>query len=245
MNNARKIDNALVTGYQELTERGWTVIEPSQFKVDVPTTLELFGHVMPQFGGQTTFEITFKPGFDDLPYSQSKNGIGPHTEAPVYDPPPRYLALHCHRQATCGGGHTSLADGYAFLKSLEEQHPELRQWIDQNKVEFGATNTPGQPGKRSLNASLLEDGKVFRFSFNQFHYGDVNPSKEALQTSNVAHSETPLAKIARLGEQYFLEHATPVLIPENCVLLWDNWWLMHARSEFTDPARHLTRYWLA
>lgn len=242
MTYALKTNDALNNCHLELIEHGWTLIQPQQLKVDVPTALEMFGSVMPQFGGQHTFEITFKPGFDDLPYSQSKNGIGPHTEAPVYDPPPRYLALHCHRQAACGGGHTSLADGYAFLKSLPA---DLRQWIEHHKVEFGATSTPGEPGKHTLNALLLEAGNVFRFSFNQFHYGDVNPSKEALQRSRVAQSETPLARIAKLGEQYFVDHSTPVLIPDGCVLLWDNWRLMHARSEFKDPSRHLTRYWLA
>jgi alpha-ketoglutarate-dependent taurine dioxygenase len=242
MNNASKTNDTLFSSLQELTGRGWTVITSDQLIESIPTTLERFGNIIPQFGGQYTFEITFKPGYDDLPYSQSRNGIGPHTEAPVYDPPPRYLALHCHQQARCGGGHTSLADGYAFLESLPM---ELRHWIDNNKVEFGATATPGEPGKRVLQASLLEADQVFRFSFNQFHYGDVNPSKDALKTSHIADSNSPLAQIARLGERYFLEHATPVLIPDGAVLLWDNWWLMHARSEFQDPGRHLTRYWLA
>jgi alpha-ketoglutarate-dependent taurine dioxygenase len=29
------------------------------------------------------------------------------------------------------------------------------------------------------------------------------------------------------------------------MLIWDNWRMIHARSRYTDPARHLTRYWLA
>jgi alpha-ketoglutarate-dependent taurine dioxygenase len=36
-----------------------------------------------------------------------------------------------------------------------------------------------------------------------------------------------------------------VLIPEGSMLIWDNQRLMHARSEYQDPVRHLTRYWLS
>ncbi|MNI17389.1 Taurine catabolism dioxygenase TauD, TfdA family [compost metagenome] len=176
------------------------------------------------------------------------NGIGPHTEAPVYGPPPRYLALHCHKQATCGGGHTGLVDGYAFLKSLEHTEPELREWLDDTPVEFVATAKPGEPAQTRVREYILTptaEGDIFRFSYNQFHYGDVNPSEEALQQSQVANNTSPLARFAVLGEAYFVEHNVPVLIPDGCMLIWDNWRMIHARSRYTDPARNLTRYWLA
>ena len=130
--------------HEELSARGWTVLTPDEFADDVLGTLQAFGPVIPQFNGQTAFAITRKPGYEDLPYSQSMNGIGPHTEAPVYGPPPRYLALHCHQQATCGGGHTGLVDGYELLAFLERTDPELREWIDDTPVEFVATAKPGE-----------------------------------------------------------------------------------------------------
>jgi len=73
----------------------------------------------------------------------------------------------------------------------------------------------------------------------------VNPSREDLQQSKVANSSSPLARFAILGEAYFVQHNTPVLIPDGCMLIWDNWRMIHARSRYTDPARNLTRYWLA
>lgn len=232
---------------EELAIRGWTVLTPNEFAHDVEGVLQVFGPIIPQFNGQTAFAITRKPGYEDLPYSQSMNGIGPHTEAPVYGPPPRYLALHCLRQATCGGGHTGLVDGLEFLQSLEQDDPELREWIHDTPVEFVATAKPGEPGQRRVLEYILtpaEKGDVFRFSYNQFHYGDVNPSKQALEQSQVANSDSPLARFARLGEAYFLEHNTPVLIPDGHMLIWDNWRMIHARSRYSDPARHLVRYWL-
>ena len=232
----------------ELSARGWTVLTPGEFAHDVLGTLHEFGPVIPQFNGQTAFAITRKPGYEDLPYSQSMNGIGPHTEAPVYAPPPRYLALHCHQQATCGGGHTGLVDGYEFLAFLGRTEPELREWIDDTAVEFVATAKPGEAAQCRVKKYILtptEEGDIFRFSYNQFHYGDVNPSREDLRHSQVANSDSPLARFAVLGEAYFVQHNTPVLIPDGCMLIWDNWRMIHARSRYTDPARHLTRYWLA
>lgn len=239
---------ALGHRHEELLARGWTVLTPDEFANDVVGTLHDFGPIIPQFNGQMAFAITRKPGYEDLPYSQSMNGIGPHTEAPVYGPPPRYLALHCHQQATCGGGHTGLVDGYEFLAFLERTEPELRTWIDETPVEFVATAKPGEAAQRRVKEYILtptEAGDIFRFSYNQFHYGDVNPSKEDLQQSLVANSSSPLARFAVLGEEYFVQHNTPVLIPDDCMLIWDNWRMIHARSRYTDPARNLTRYWLA
>jgi hypothetical protein len=139
--------------HEELSTRGWTVLTPGEFAHDVTGTLHEFGSIIPQFNGQTAFAITRKPGYEDLPYSQSMNSIGPHTEAPVYGPPPRYLALHCHHQATCGGGHTGLVDGYQFLKSLERTEPELREWLDDTPVEFVATAKPGEPAQSRVRST--------------------------------------------------------------------------------------------
>jgi alpha-ketoglutarate-dependent taurine dioxygenase len=239
---------ALGHRHEELATQGWTVLTPEEFAHDVEGVLQGFGPIIPQFNGQTAFAITRKPGYEDLPYSQSMNGIGPHTEAPVYGPPPRYLALHCLRQATCGGGHTGLVDGIEFLQSLQASDPELREWLHDTPVEFVATAKPGEPDQRRVMEYILtptEAGDIFRFSYNQFHYGDVNPSKQALEQSQVADSDAPLARFARLGEAYFIEHNTPVLIPDGCMLIWDNWRMIHARSRYNDPGRHLTRYWLS
>ena len=230
----------------ELLARGWTILPPALLRDGARPALAHFGRIVPQFHGMETFEVTLKPGFEKLPFSQSKNEIGPHTEAPVYDPPPKYLALHCHRQARCGGGQTLLADGFAFHESLS---PNLKQWMAHNEVAFSATAMPGSSEKRVHRTTLLEEkdgARVFRFSYNQFHYGDVNPSESDMASSCIEqYAGTPLGSIAQLAERFFHEHVIPVLIPAGSMLVWDNRRLMHARSEYRDPARHLTRYWLA
>jgi alpha-ketoglutarate-dependent taurine dioxygenase len=228
----------------ELLERGWTILPAELLRDGARPALAHFGRIIPQLNGEETYEVTLKPGFDKLPYSQSKNSIGPHTEAPVYDPPPKYLALHCHRQAQCGGGQTLLADGFAFYESLSA---ELKQWAEQNQVAFSSSGVPGKSERVVHHARLLEqkDGAgLFRFSYNQFHFGDVNPSEIDMASSATPNADTPLGRIAQLGERFFYENMIQVLIPEGCMLIWDNQRLMHARSKYKDPVRHLTRYWL-
>lgn len=229
----------------ELHERGWTILSRDLLRDGPRPALAHFGRIVPQFNGEETFEVTLKPGFEKLPFSQSKNGIGPHTEAPVYNPPPKYLALHCHKQAQCGGGQTLLADGFAFYESLGT---ELKAWAHQNEVAFFASAMPGTTGRRVHRAKLLEEkdgAKLFRFSYNQFRFGDVNPSESDLASPAAQYADTPLGRIAQLGETFFYENMIQVLIPEGAMLIWDNQRLMHARGKYTDPVRHLTRYWLS
>jgi alpha-ketoglutarate-dependent taurine dioxygenase len=230
----------------QLRERGWTILPPHLLHDGARAALAHFGRIIPQLHGLETYEVTLKPGFEKLPFSQSRNEIGPHTEAPVYDPPPKYLALHCHRQAKCGGGQTLLADGMAYYEALS---PELKGWVAQNEVAFTSTPMPGSSEKRVHRAKLLEErdgAQLFRFSYNQFHYGDVNPSESDMNSSSFAqYAGTPLGEIAQGCERFFYDNVIPVLVPEGSLLIWDNQRMMHARSEYQDPVRHLTRYWLS
>lgn len=232
----------------ELALQGWTVLAPQALENGVRAALARFGTIVPQYDGADTWDVRMKPGFEKVPYSQSLNGIGPHTEVPVGNPPPRYLALHCHRQARCGQGHTYLADGAAFCASLDDA---LQRFVHDVPVRFTATLKPGEVSRQSLAVPIMsrEAGRpVFRFSYNQFRYGDVNPSEEALsdaaQQPDPGGPLAPLARLAALATAYFEADAHPVLIPDGHLLIWDNHRMIHARSRYSDPARHLTRYWL-
>ncbi|MEY2617064.1 MAG: hypothetical protein RL522_66 [Pseudomonadota bacterium] len=226
---------------QRLALRGWAVLPGTLLGQGVRAALAAFGRIVPQYNGHDTWEVRARPGFETLPYSQSNNGIGAHTEAPVLSPPPRYLALHCKHQARCGGGHTLLADGLQFCTSLVGWDAVLRT----KPIDFVATPSPGNTQRHRLQAPLLSDGKthpIFRFSDNLFRYGDVNPTAEALASPSVR--DPQLLELAAHAERFFDTHGTAVLVPDDCLLIWDNHRMMHARSRFIDPARHLTRYWL-
>lgn len=228
----------------ELHERGWSILRHDAISADPAETLRRIGPLIPQYNGNVAFDVTYKKGFDDAPYSQSMNGLGAHTEAPGYEPPPKYLALYCHRQARCGSGHTLLADGIRFYNTALSK--ELRNWAETNPVSFVADASPGSDERQSLHARIRvdRDGEtLLRFSYNLFRYGNVNPSAE--DVSNAAgEPQGPLARIADEGNAWFGENLTSVLIPDGCMLVWNNHRLIHGRGQYSDSARHLTRYWI-
>lgn len=226
-----------------LGSQGWVVLAPQLLVKGVRRALLHFGEIAPQYDGKETWEVMVRPGFESLPYSQSSNGIGAHTEAPVFAMPPKYLALHCLRQAKCGGGHTMLADGLDFC-----ERTGMVETCTRTEVNFVATVKPGTTQRQSLLSPLLSaaaDGPIFRFSYNLFKYGDVNPSEDAIVSPDAAlNQNSDLVLLTELAEKYFDEHGAAVLVPEGSMLIWNNHRMMHSRSRFEDKARHLTRYWL-
>lgn len=229
----------------ELEERGWSILRPDAIANDPAETLSRLGKLLPQYNGQLTFDVTYKAGFDDAPYSQSMNGLGAHTEAPGYQPPPKYLALYCHHQARCGKGQTLLADGVRFYDHVLDA--DLRTWADENQIQFVAASKPGEGDHKTFSAKIREEQNgqaVMRFSYNLFRYGNVNPSATDVANADRL-KDAPLARIAEQGEAWFANNLTPVLIPDGCMMVWNNHRLIHGRGDYADSARHLTRYWIA
>ena len=184
--------------------------------------------------------MTFRPGFDELQYSQSANAITPHTEAPGLDPPPRYLALHCHRQARCGGGHTVLADGHRFLRSLPE---EIRAEAAERPIRFDLAAADGLPAAPAPVWSERPGGEgILRYSYNVMRDGRLEgPARghddlDGLDPFN--------RELCRRGVTFCRAHGVPVLAGDGEVLVFDNWRVLHSRSAFRDRRRHLTRYWV-
>lgn len=84
---------------RQLITRGWTVVRGLKTCEEITNLLSYLGELMPQYTGHITHTVKAIVGSENYQYSHSANTIQPHTEAPVYVTPPRYLALHCHKQA--------------------------------------------------------------------------------------------------------------------------------------------------
>lgn len=211
---------------------------------DTVTVLRSLGTPVAQYDGEYAHEVRARPGFENYQYSQSMNTIRPHTEAPGWSPPPRYLSLHCHRQARCGGGHTVLADGDAFVDACGER---TRARLERKVVAFPSEKRQGlgRP-PRCIHRPVLErrDGgrHIFRFSYNLFRYADYDPP---MDLPPAAAADRDLVDLCRQMEEFSAEQQIRVLIPDGATLVFDNHRMVHARSQYTDPGRHLTRYWNA
>ncbi|WP_082943711.1 TauD/TfdA family dioxygenase [Mycobacterium sp. 1274761.0] len=195
------------------------------------------GDLIPQYHGGLTHEVTYRPGNDHRSYSQSANTILAHTEAPGWHPSPAYLGLFCHRQARCGGGHTDLLDVRRLSSALDSH--ELALMTEQ------ALHFPGPEGGIHTTMLSTDDaGKtVARFSYNLLTTGDYDPAL----SNTVDASQLPLGqagrRLAHRVSDLFRELRTSVLIPDGALLIWDNQRMLHARSEYADRDRHLTRFW--
>jgi hypothetical protein len=195
------------------------------------------GDLIPQYTGRLTHEVRYRPGNDHKAYSQSANTILAHTEAPGWDPSPAYLALFCHRQARCGGGHTDLLDVRKLVGALDAD--ELALMTDA-ELHF-----PGPDGgfRSTMLSSDVTGRTVARFSYNLLTTSDYDPALGA----DVDHTSLPLGepgrRLAQRVSDLFGELRTSVLIPDGALLIWDNQRMLHARSEYGDRSRQLTRFW--
>jgi hypothetical protein len=194
------------------------------------------GDLIPQYNGHLTHDVTYRPGNDHKAYSQSANTILAHTEAPGWQPSPAYLALFCHRQARCGGGHTDLLDVRKLVGALDADEIAL---MTDAQLHFPGPNG----GIRSTMLSTDASGDtVARFSYNLLTTSDYDPDLDA----DVEHSGLPLGepgrRLAHRVSDLFRELRTSVLIPDGALLIWDNQRMLHARSEYADRSRHLTRF---
>ena len=231
------LDGLSHTNQRRLDQWGYVVV-PNVGTPDAAEELALsVGDLIPQYDGGLTHEVTYRPGIRHKAYSQSANTIQAHTEAPGWHPSPAYLALFCHRQARCGGGHTDLLDVRRLVAALEDDELAL---MTEHELHF-----PGPDG--GVHSAMLSTDTagdtVVRFSHNLLTTSDDDPALEV----GVDSRRLPLGeagrRLAYRVSELFAELRTSVLIPDGALLIWDNQRMLHARSEYADPARHLTQFW--
>ena len=225
-----------------LGENGWAIVDDVPEAEAAEAALAELGGLLEQYKGTIRHEVKARPGFDDLQYSQSRNGITPHTEAPGLPEPPRYLALHCHRQARCGGGQTLLADGYAFVDSLDA---ELAAEVRSRPIRFDLIANSGAGEREAIAAPIYTEGEppVLRYSYNVLRDNslDAPTHDDALDLNGI---DPFNAKLCRRGVTFMRGAGFGALPGDGSLLIFDNWRMLHARDSYQDPARHLTRYWV-
>jgi hypothetical protein len=85
--------------------------------------------------------------------------------------------------------------------------------------------------------------RVLRYSYNLMRYGHIHPQVD--EEGSVPQWRSPFfGEMCVRGLEFFNTHQTRVLVPTGGLLIFDNFRMLHARQEYKDPARHLTRYWI-
>lgn len=229
---------------RELDARGYSLLEGPVDSGQAIDILESFGALVPQPDGTLANEVKASPGFEKLHHTKSPNTIQVHTEAPGWRVPPRYLALHCHVQAACGGGQTELADMHAFIASLDDR---LRHLVCEREIDWPsyASKDPEDTGIRRPIIERAARRQIIRMSYNLLTTGAYAPTVDEPPSPELLPLGAEGADLAARILEFFRLSKMSVLIPEGAILLWDNQRMLHARSAYRDLRRHLTRYWLA
>lgn len=203
--------------------------------------VEQLGPLCPQYDGEYLYDVRARAGFEHLAYTGSCNAIGPHTEAPLWQHPPRYLALYGVRSCA-EGGETLLHDMAPALKALA---PATRAALQATRIRFSRKNCTD--AGTSATRPLLEDGPEprLRFSHNLFMRGDIDGNLHddaEAATFNLMH---PAARdFVRDSCDAFEREAIAIRIPEDGLLVWDNHRLLHGRTAYQGAERHLVRMWI-
>ncbi len=227
---------------EPLARSGWTVVRDVRDPAECERLLQGLGSLLPQYGGKLRHSVRFHPGFDDVQYSQSANAITPHTEAPGRNPPPRYIALHCHRQARCGGGQTTLADGYEFLRLLPE---DLRDEAGTRTIRFDLATGADEDAIAAPLVSRRDGEVLLRYSYNVMRDGSLEgPARNSDNGDDLNGIDFFERELCRRGIEFSRRYGMPVLVPDEALLVIDNWRMLHSRPAYTDRNRHLTRYWV-
>lgn len=221
---------------------GYAVVALPGGQRDAIELLQDIGRFIPQYTGTVEHEVVYRPGNDGRAYSQSRNTIRAHTEAPGLDPSPRHLALYCHQQARCGGGHTDLLDLRVLEKLLG---PAEHALLTGPRLVFPGPASDSDP---VLAPMLYDDDHgrpVLRFSYNLLTAADYDASLDSAPPPEDLPLGRAGADLAHRVSELFDKYRTQVLIPDGSLLIWDNQRMLHARSQYEDTGRHLTRYWIA
>ncbi|MCX5192551.1 TauD/TfdA family dioxygenase [Streptomyces sp. NBC_00249] len=228
---------------RDLTVQGYALTQGPLNPQEAAALAGTLGTLVPQSTGELTYDIMAHPGFEKVRDTRSAHTLRPHTEAPGQNPPPRYLALHCRVQATCGGGQTMLADAHAFVAGLSDQDRHL---VHESELYWPSyVEDADVKGLWKPLVERTEHGTINRLSCTLLRTGGYS---EDLDEQAGPH-EPPLGAegvaLAQQALDFFQDNKVSVLIPEDAMLIWDNHRMFHSRSAFTDTRRRLTRYWIA
>lgn len=223
---------------QNLERFGWHLIDNVPNQSHAEAILSQIGTLIRQDHGELRYLVEVSGTFANTSSSKSANSLKPHTEASNYPDPPKYVALWCDRQANCGGGQTTLADGCQLFQMLDASD---RVTVTDQDIRFGdSSRTIHSVGK----IVTLQSGEptLIRFSYNLLRHGVYDPI-----ISNNEVDCAPRSRIAKVAESllnlFTLQHIA-IDIRQHGLLIWDNFRMLHSRRRYRDQRRRLIRYWL-
>jgi alpha-ketoglutarate-dependent taurine dioxygenase len=215
-----------------IADKGFARIHGVESEDEYLSIVGTVGALVPQYDGRFVWSIKADPRFDDHYHSLNAKELNPHTECYEFDGlPPHYLALWCVVPNECGGGQTTLADGYAFFESLNESDRAL---LTDRRFRFSSSSgiQASQLGRTAEHKVFDVDTlphPIFRFSYNCM---DRDGSEQ-------------MDALAERCMEFFNDTRLFFNWSRGDLLIWDNHRVLHSRTAFKDRKRELRRVWLS
>ncbi|MDJ0583443.1 TauD/TfdA family dioxygenase [Crocosphaera sp.] len=226
----------LETLQKELAENGYLHIQssPDDWMNFIQKVTQC--KIMPQDEGELIYDVKSTPGYERLSNGKSQNALRPHTEASYRDIPPQYIVLRCLQPSSCGGGYTAFVDGYDFLDNLS---PEVKIRLSNEHHRFMSNQ-----GQLETFAPVLKFSPsnlpMLRFNYNALYYGEHSPD-----VSKMSNQQEPfLPNFCQEVFNFFETQQTSIRLQKEEMLILDNYRMLHLRTSFSDPNRHLQNIWM-
>jgi alpha-ketoglutarate-dependent taurine dioxygenase len=173
-------------------------------------------------------------------FSEGQKEANFHTDTAFYETPVRYFGLYCRHAAGCGGGTNRFCNALA-LRRLLDNDPDL-SWISRKlasqpavfRVPFAFTRNGGT---ETVTAKVFGEEVPIRLRRDSLVKG--------LELTGDSRTSEILAAVdAFLALAQRPENHIEMSLAEDSAVFVNNHELLHYRSSFVDPQRHLLRVWI-
>lgn len=191
---------------------------------------ESFGFVRDTNFGRF-FDVRSKPDANDLAYSSL--ALDPHVDNPYREPSPGIQLLHCLVNKTQGGLST-LVDGLACARALQQRDPEAYRLLSSTPVRFQFDDREAQHIAWQPHLKLDETG-----SFQAIHVSprlDFSPLLPAAELDAFYAARRSLDRLLKSAE-----FEIRFRLGDGDLVMFDNRRLLHGRTSFDtqEGERHL------
>jgi alpha-ketoglutarate-dependent taurine dioxygenase len=168
-------------------------------------------------------------------FSESLGEAPLHTDSAFSRHPERYNALYVVRQSRCGGGQTVVVNGPRFLRDFAKtsRGADCIRFLRESDYAFRVPDA-FFTGQRIITGKILAEEPMIRFRHDCIERGfDLRPD---LATKEHRFNYSLFRDAAEA-------HAsrTEFLMADGEMIVYDNTRLLHGRTDFQDPVRHLVR----
>lgn len=187
------------------------------------------------------WDIKLRDSLSPLPTFSEHNSEAPlHTDTQYRLSPEKYISLLVLKKATCGGGETTILKFEDVIRTLQNTRNgrDCLYVLENSLFPFAVPSVFSRDANQVhfIFAPIISDRKSIRYRFDTIDQG--------LKYSNISEVDN-IKQVWALN--FFREHITShssvvkLYLEDGEILILDNETVLHGRTSFSDPDRHILR----